>query len=145
MNRIWIVVANQAEAQIYAATQLKGKLSLQGSLRHAEGRALARDLVSDAPGRVHDRKGSGRHSMEPATDVKEEERRRFAREIVGQLEAAHRRGDFERLVLMAGPGFLGVLRKALAAELAKAVIKEVPRDMIGQDEQHIRMQLDQAP
>jgi len=142
MNRIWIVVANQAEAQIYSAAKLKGKLALLDTLTHTEGRAHARDLVSDAPGRVHDRSGPGRHSMEPATNVREEERGRFARQLAGRLEAAHQRGDFDQLVLMAAPAFLGAMRKTLTGELAKAVIREVSRDLIGQDEEHIRAQLE---
>jgi protein required for attachment to host cells len=144
MNTIWILVANQAEAQIYSADRVPGDLVLVGSLSHEEGAAHARDLASDAPGRVHDRMGLARHSMEPDTGVKEEERRRFVKEMVNKLKSAFLRGDFGRLVILAAPGVLGVIRKSLNGELEKAVIKEIPKDVIGQSVDKIQAQLQRA-
>jgi protein required for attachment to host cells len=141
MTTIWILVANQAEAQIYSTNRLPGSLTPVHSLRHAEGAAHARDLTSDAPGRVHDRMGSARHSMEPDTGVKEEERRRFVKEIVDRLEAAHLKGEFSQLVLLVAPGVLGVIRKTLTGDLAKAVIKEIPKDVVAQSLDKIEEQL----
>jgi len=141
MNTIWLLVANQAEAQIYSAARIPGSLALVHTMKHEEGAAHARDLVSDAQGRVHDRMGSARHSMEPNTGVKEEERRRFVKEIVVRLELAQRRGDFARLVLLAAPAVLGVFRKTLTKELKKTVVKEIPKDVIGQDVEKIQIQL----
>ena len=144
MSTIWILVANQAEARIYSADRIPGNLVLIDTLTHEEGAAHARDLTTDAPGRVHDRMGSARHSMEPDTGVKEEGRRRFVKEMVDQLKAAYLRGDFTRLVLLAAPGVLGVIRKTLGSELTTAVIKEIPKDVIGQDLNKIRAQLERS-
>jgi len=141
MNMIWILVANQAKAQIYSASRLPGDLTLVYTLTHTEGATHARDLTSDGPGRVHDRMGSARHSMEPDTGVKEEERRKFVKEIVGRLEAAHSKGDFSQLVLLVAPAVLGVIRKTLKGDLAKSVVKEIPKDVIGQDLGKIEKQL----
>jgi len=85
--------------------------------------------------------GSARHSMEPDTGVKEEERRRFVKEMVDWLKAAHLKGEFDQLVLLAAPAVLGVIRKAVTGDLAKAVIKEIPKDVIGQDIDKIQAQL----
>ena len=144
MNKIWILVANQAEAQIYSAERIPGNLVLVDTLTHEEGAAHARDLTSDAPGRVHDRMGSTRHRMEPDTGVKEEGRRRFVKEMVVRLESAHFRGDYDRLVLLAAPAVLGVIRKTLSSKLTKAVIKEIPKDVIGQDLDKIKAQLQRS-
>jgi len=144
MNTIWILVANQAEAQIYSARRLPGSITLVDVLTNAEGSALARDLTSDAPGRVHDRMGSGRHSMEPDTGVKEEGRRRFVKEMVERLKVAHSRRKFDQLVLLAAPAVLGVIRKTLTGELAKTVIKAIPKDVIGQDMEKIQAQLESS-
>jgi protein required for attachment to host cells len=141
MNTIWVLVANQAEARIYSAPRLPGSLTLVYTLSHSEGAAHARDLTSDAPGRVHDRMGLARHSMEPDTGVKEESRRRFVKKMVERLESAHFRGDYDRLVLLAAPAVLGVIRKTLTSKLTKAVIKEIPKDVIGQDLDKIQAQL----
>jgi protein required for attachment to host cells len=141
MSTIWILVANQAEARIYSADRVPRNLLLVETLIHEEGADHARDLTSDAPGRVHDRMGSARHSMEPDTGVKEEGRRRFVKKMVTRLESAHFRGDYDRLVLLAAPAVLGVIRKTLTSNLTKAVIKEIPKDVIGQDLDKIQSQL----
>jgi protein required for attachment to host cells len=141
MNTIWILVANQAEAQIYSAGQIRGNLVLVDTLTHEEGAARARDLTSDAPGRVHDRMGSARHSMEPDTGVKEESRRRFVKKMVARLESAHFRGDYDRLVLLAAPAVLGVIRKTISKKFTNVVVKEIPKDVIGQDLEKIKAQL----
>ena len=142
MNTIWVLVGNQAEAQIYSATRLPGSLTLLDTLTHKEGAAHARDLTSDGPGRVHDRMGQARHSMEPVTGVKEKERRRFVKEMVGRLNVAYLRGDFNQLVLVAAPAVLGVIRKTLTKGLEKTVIKEISKDVVGQSLAKIQAHLD---
>ena len=144
MNTIWILVVNQAEAQIYSAKRLPGSLILVDTLINVEGAAHARDLVSDAPGRVHDRMGTTRHAMEQNTGVKQEGRRRFVKEMVGYLKAANLRGDFDQLVLLAAPAILGVIRKTLTVKLSKSVIKVISKDVIGQGMDKIKTQLDRS-
>lgn len=138
---IWILVANQAEARIYSADRIHGSLVLVNTLTHAQGSAHVRDLISDAPGRVHDRTGQARHSMEPNTSVKEEERRRFVKELVGQLKTAYFQGKFDQLVLLLAPAVLGVIRKQLSGRLAKTVIKEISKDAVSLDMSKIQAQL----
>lgn len=48
MNKIWILVANQAEAQIYSANRLPGQIILVDTLTHKDGRAHVRDLRASA-------------------------------------------------------------------------------------------------
>lgn len=144
MKKIWILVANQAEAQIFTAEKLPGSLSLAETLVHEEGSAHARDLTADGPGSVHDRMGATRHSMEPHTGVKEGELQRFVKEMVGRLKVAYSRGDFDRLVLLAAPAVLGVLRKALNTELTNTVVLEISKDVVGQEVDKIHRQLVRA-
>lgn len=144
MKMNWILVANQAEAQIYSSDQLPGNLLLVEVLANKEGAAHPGDLISDSPGRAFDSTGSGRHAMEPNTGVKEEQRRRFVKEMADRLQTAHLKGDFAQLVLMAAPAVLGVIRKSLTAGLKRTVIKEIPKDVIGQDIGKIQSQLVRA-
>lgn len=144
MKTIWVLVANQAEAQFYSSDRLPGNLSLVDVLANKEGTAHPRDLVSDAPGRAFDSFGSGRHAMEPNTGVKEEQRRKFVKEMVERLQTARSGGSFSKLVLLAAPAVLGVLRRSLTPELEKTVIKEIPKDVIGQGVDKIQTQLARA-
>ena len=144
MKMIWILVANQAEARIYSSDQLPGNLLLVDVLANKEGTAHPGDLISDVPGRAFDSTGSGRHAMEPNTGVKEEQRRRFVKEMVGRLQTGHTKEGVDQLVLLAAPAVLGVIRKTLTADLAKIVIKEIPKDVIGQGVDKIQSQLVRA-
>jgi len=144
MKTNWVLVANQAKAQVFSSTRFTGSLKLIKTLSHEEGAAHPRDLTSDAPGRVHDRIGFARHSMEPDTGVKEEGRRRFVKEVADWLEAAFLKGDFDQLVVLAAPAVLGVIRKTLSGTLTKAVVKEISKDVIGQDVDKIQLQLQRA-
>lgn len=144
MTTTWILVANQAEAQIYSSKQLPGELTLVKTLTNEEGAAHARDLISDAPGRTYNRTGPGRHGVESDTGVKEEGRRRFVKEMIELLENTHLKGGFNQLVILAAPAVLGVIRKALSGGLARTVVKEVPKDVIGQSMDKIQGQLQRA-
>jgi len=144
MKTNWILVANQAEAQIYSSEQIPRHLMLVDTLVNETGTAHSRDLVSDAPGRAFDHFGSARHAMEPNVGVKQEQRRRFVKEMVTKLEKAHLEGDFDQLVLLAAPAVLGVIRKTLPTDLLKSVVKEIPKDVIGQSVDKIQSQLDRA-
>ena len=100
MKPNWILVANQAEAQIYSSEQIPKHLMLVDSLVNEQGRTLPHELVTDAPGRAFDRFGGARHAIEPHMGAKQEPRRRFVKEMVERLEKAHLHGDFDRLVLV---------------------------------------------
>jgi len=141
MGTIWVLVANQAEATIYSAQRLRGPLTPVETLYHPAGRSRAQDLVSDAPGRVQDRVGPTRHSMEPDVGIKAEETRRFAHQIVDNLQAGLQHEKFERLILIAAPAFLGMIRKELTTQLVEAVIEEIPKDVVGRDAEQIQAQM----
>jgi protein required for attachment to host cells len=141
MGDIWVLVADSSEARIYAARHMRSPLTLVDTLTHAISRAHARDVLSDAPGRVYDRIGAGRHSLDATQQMKLEERSRFAREITERLEDAHRQKKFARLVVMAAPAFLGVLREAFRKPLAETIIAEIPKDLVTQDAAAIQAHL----
>jgi protein required for attachment to host cells len=144
MDTIWVLVANQAEAQIYSSDQHGENLVMVDTLLDKEGAAHSRDLLTEAPGRAIDRVGLARHAMEPKRGVMEEHRRRFVKKVVERLEAGHLRGDFDQLVILAAPAVLGVVRKTLPADLEKIVVKEVPKDLIGRGVDEIQANVEQV-
>ena len=54
MPATWVVVADQSAARIFEAARATGALEEIASYAHAEGRAHARDLKTDQPGRAFD-------------------------------------------------------------------------------------------
>lgn len=141
MGDIWVLVADSSVARIYSAKHLRSDLTLVDTLNHAVSRVHSRDLLADGPGRVHDRMGPARHSIDAGQQIKVEERSRFAREIAGRLEEAHRQKKFGRLVVMAAPAFLGVLRDAFGKAVAESIIAEVPKDLVAQDAAAVKAHL----
>ena len=127
--KTWIVVADGAKAR-FLLNQGPGK-GLQPALERASdaARMPTRGQGSDRPGRVHDRSGPGRHAMAPRADWQRFEKDRFAKEMAGILDEAARKRAFDRLVLVAPPKTLGVLRSAMNKTTAGLVSGEVSKDL----------------
>ena len=135
--RVRIVVADQSEARFYDTERYDEPLSLAGRLTDENAHLHDRDFKSDRPGRVFDHAASGGRRGAVAHHATESERRprkleatRFARQIAAELEKARREDSFERMVLVAGPPFLGLLREALAKELHSQIAVEIPKDLV---------------
>jgi protein required for attachment to host cells len=145
--RVRIVVADRGEARFYDVASLRAPLKLAGRLSDSTARLHDRDLTTDRPGRVFDhappptgRRGAvAHHGAGDEPGPREHEAERFARQIAERLEAA--RQGFDRVVLMAEPGFLGTLRIALSKGVAASVAAEVPKDLVHQDDDAVRAHL----
>lgn len=147
-----IVVANEGEARFYDAGGRDARLKEAGRLENPKARMHDRDLKSDRPGRVFDRaaSGAGRRGAVSHHGVGGERRPRrheaalFAKRVMRELQKARREGRFERLVLIAAPAFLGVLRGALTKSLQSSVAAEVAKDLVQQPAESIRAKLPRA-
>jgi protein required for attachment to host cells len=60
---------------------------------------------------------------------------RFARQVAAELSVAKRDDAFDRLVLVAGPAFIGLLRSALSESVRATLVAEVRKDLVAADEQ----------
>jgi len=141
-----IVVANQYEARFYDAAGPKAPLRAAGRLLNPDARLHDRDLKSDRPGRVFApaSAGPGRRgaAVHHAVGGKQRPQRQvavaFARRVAAELAAAKKRREFDRLVLIVAPMFLGILRTALPKSLRSAVAAEVAKDLPRQTKKEIR-------
>ena len=89
-----------------------------------------RDLMSDRPGRSYESFGGARHALERENDPRQREAVRFARRIARRLDEARRKDEFERLVVVAGPPFLGLLRQAMSKPTKARVAHEIHKDLV---------------
>lgn len=128
----WILVADSSVARIYARASRRAPLEEVAAFSHPESRAQPGDVYVDAPGRVHDRLGTGRHAVSPRTELHTLEAQRFAREIAGHLEKSLQQKAYGDLVLMAAPAFLGALRNELHQTVSATVVGEVPKNLVAQ-------------
>lgn len=128
MSTTWILTANGGKARIFSAESATSPLAEIATITHPESRLRAKELASDRPGRAFDTAGVGRHAMSSQVDAKEQEQIRFAREIADRLERGRVERGFERLVVVAAPGFLGHLRASMAEPLQALVSTELDKD-----------------
>ena len=144
--RIRIVVANQAEAAFYDLESRAGEPKFVTRLTDPLAHLHDRDLKSDRPGRFSDHAplGPGRRGATAHHGTGGERRPRrheaevFARQVAEQLEHARRSAEFDRLVVMAAPTFLGVLRKVLPESVRLRVAAEVDKDLVTEPPASVR-------
>jgi protein required for attachment to host cells len=131
-----IVVADQGEARFY--DRAGANLRAAGAIENPAAHQHDRDFKSDRPGRVFDRapaagqrRGSvARHAAGSERSPRKRAVELFAKRIARELSAGARAGDFDRLMLVAGPAFLGLLRAALPKHVKSAVVAEVAKDLV---------------
>jgi protein required for attachment to host cells len=128
----WVLVADAHRAEIYARHKRHSIPEIVHCLEEKQARAREQDLVADEPGRAFDRKGQGRHAMEPDHREKENVRTAFARRIAQVLESGRSSGRFDRLVMVAAPAMLGELRAQLDKPTTACIVAEFSKTLTGQ-------------
>lgn len=133
-----VVVADQSEADFYDLAHQEERLQFVARLEDSAAHLHNRDLKSDRPGRVFDhatsagnrRGATAHHATGGERDPRKIEAERFAHQVGAALETARQRGEFERLIVMAPPTFLGLLREAIPASLRATVAAEIAKDLV---------------
>jgi protein required for attachment to host cells len=146
---IRVVAGNQNEVRFYDIAEAAGPLKQVGRLEDPTARLHDRDLKSDRPSMVFDhappatgrRGGVGHHGTGGERRPRKHAAEVFAARVAEELEQARRAHQFSRLVIMAGPPFLGMLRTALPEALERTVVAEVPKDLLGQADAAVRAHL----
>ena len=131
MTKTWILVAHEAGARVFESLGPGKGLSLIEQVEHSEGRERDRDLVSDRPGRSF-RKNSGdprRAAMSRSVGPHDRAVAGFARELAHKLQQGRVQNQYRRLVLVAPPRFLGLLRSSLDGPTAQLVVGSLDKDL----------------
>ena len=136
METTWVVVANRAGARVLQAGADQALIPLQ-DIAHAEGRLQAREIDSDKRGRTFDRMGQHHHASESEVSPTQTVAERFAKELADLLYKGRTEHQFDKLVLIAEPGFLGDMRAKLDQATAKTVVATVAKDLLRSSEQDL--------
>lgn len=129
MNITWVVVSDNERARFLSKKPGEKILIEMDDLVHPEARIHERDLGSDKPGRSYDSDSSGRHSMKQKTEIKKHDAQTFAEYIADKLEQARNDHEYQHLILVAPPEFLGLLRKQLSDQCTKLVEQAFDKDL----------------
>ncbi|MBB5021917.1 host attachment protein [Desulfurispira natronophila] len=128
MPKTLILVANASRARLFTVESPTGPLRELESRSHPASQLRQQDLTSDRHGRSFQSAGESRSAMSQSVDPKEQEAITFAKELADLVNHYRGQGELERLYLVAPPGFLGLLRKSLKAEVQALVAQEIDKD-----------------
>ncbi len=140
MSTTWILVANAARARLYENTGIGKGLKLLSEFLHPESRMKGSELVSDRAGYVQG-VGNGHASRQPATDPKQNEAEHFALEIARSLEHGRGQNKYERLILVVGSPFLGILKARLSDQVLSLMSDTLDKDYTTANEREISKHL----
>jgi len=137
MKPIWILVADSSTARLFTAENSASDLIEINTMTHAEAHLNEQDLVTDAPGRG----SGGNHAYTPEVSAKEQEETTFAKRVVKHLCDELNHNKFERLFIVAAPGFLGSLRQSFTSRIEKQVAFSLGKNIVSQTPTEIREHL----
>jgi protein required for attachment to host cells len=130
MNSTWILIGDASRARVFATNGKGRPWTLVRELAHPESRLKGREIMSDKPGRVQQSMGAkSRPGMEPPTSPKEVEAGRFAENLAHVLEEGHGHNAYARVILVAPPHFLGLLRRVISTQVSKRVSASLDKDL----------------
>jgi protein required for attachment to host cells len=132
-SRTYIVAGDSAEVRVFLSERRFGEWTEVTTLDNPDARVRERDRVTDRPGRAFDSFGKGRHAMATGESAQQHDTNQFAHSVGEFLNKGIVSGDFDSLVLIADPKFLGFLRKSLSAASADSTVLEIPINPRGYD------------
>ncbi len=154
----WVLVADEAIARILhlpdAAAALEPVEELTDPAAHAKGADLRRDAEGRRAGSAthgarqgtaHRLRGVASATTSAGEGEQHLEAEAFARRVAGHLAQARQQGRFDSLRIAAAPRFLGLLRKALAPQVAAVVSDTLDKDLVHMDNRDITQRLFPAP
>ena len=144
MSRIRIVVADQAEAIFYDTPSLQAQPREVAHLSDPLAHQHDRDFSSDRPGRSYESVGGQRHAIEREDDPRQREAVKFAKRISRRLDEARRKGEYDELIVVAGPPFLGLMRKEMSRPTRERVVHEIRKDLVHSPVESLRRHLPES-
>ena len=133
-----IVACAATNARLWISHARFGDWRLLTEMHDSDAARQEKTFASDRPGRAFDSHGSGRHAMAASESGRKHEVRSFARQLADYLNSAVAAGDFEHIVLIAAPAFLGYLRTELSQVAKRAVVLAEPKDLTDLEVDQIR-------
>lgn len=143
-----VVVADERQANFFDAQKYGAPLALRASLENPTGGARDINLETDRAGRRFGgasgvRHGSGQqqghhHGVDGERSTERHELTLFAKEVAQRIHNDRVRREFDRLIIIAGPKMLGLLRQELPDTCKGVLVGEIPKDLLKQGPDAVR-------
>ena len=137
MTTTWILSANRSSASLFESDWPGNSMRRIQDIPHPQGRMQNKDIDTDKPGRVFDSFGEGRHSTSPKQEPTEHIAQQFAFDLAELLNKGRLTNAYDKLVLIAEPKFLGILRAALDKNTASLVVQSVNKELLDVKEEDL--------
>jgi len=129
---IWILVADRSRLRLFEKESETSEPHLMKEFLSPDGRKKGHELVSDRPGRSfdsqdkshHGQTGGTRHSFGSASPPEDRAVERVVKEAAHVVEEGRTAESFHRLVIIAEPRLMGLLRKAVDLPADKVTFHE---------------------
>ena len=128
-----IVVTDEREANFFDTSKLVGPLTARGSVQNGAAGLKDTDLETDRPGRRHN--GSSNitrghsHGVDGERSTEQHDIELFAKAVAQRINADRLKNSFDKLLLIAPPKMLGLLRQSLSTHTRALVAGEVSKDL----------------
>ena len=130
MTTTWILSANRSSASLFESDWPGTLMRRLQDIPHPQGRMQNKDIDTDKPGRVFDSIGQGRHSTSPKQEPTEHIAQQFALNLAEILNRGRLTHAYDKLILVAEPKFLGILRAALDKNTAGLITQSVNKELV---------------
>lgn len=138
-----VVVADERGAHFFDMSKLHAPPAARGSV-HNDSARPDRELETDRPGRRFGGANGNRHAVDGERSTERHESELFAKAIAREIDRARTRQEFDRLVLIAAPRMLGLLRDALPEPCRSTIVAEIAKDLVNHDVEAIRAAVPRA-
>lgn len=125
----FVMVADQARARLFQLDIDSGELNELEGFSNINAKLPDRELVSDAPGRASAAKGNYSVPMGTENQAHVHGWEVFAKVLVTEMEKRLSSSPSVQFYVIAGPRFLGVLRKKYTEQVKKHVLGELAKEI----------------
>jgi len=136
--RKWILLAHRSGARLYVASG--NEIRILREVDNPDGRRQNREIDTDAKGSrfstvagrsspsgtFHSRQQ--KHGLDPQMEAAEHLADGFAHQLCEWLNQGRARSEFDELVVVAEPGFLGKIKRFLDKETQARLIEAIPHN-----------------
>lgn len=141
MSKTWLLVADAAKARLFEIAKKGGNLTEIACYTNPDGRSPGQHPEHGRQGRTQESANSARHAIEPHTSLREKHAMQFADLLRDAIRQGRMANQYDQLVLMAPPRFLGLLRGRLDDQTLKCVVAEVGSDLLALSPTELRAYL----
>jgi len=141
MSKIWILVSDAARARVFEIPSRGANMTEIACYIYPDSRSPEQHTGPGRLPRTQESANAARHAIEPHTSPHEKHLLQFAQTLSVALRRAKLEERYDRLVLIAPPRFLGVLRECLDPHTRECVLDEIDHDLIGLSPTELRARL----